>query len=145
MTSKKLNVQESVTPNVEVPTITKDRKALGKEKLERYMKEELKMVKGIFKFFECPGMGAKITVKKYPGHMFAQEMQDGQEYEVPLYVARFLNGIDVTAEAIGGKLGTCSYEVHGYLMDKNGMPIVNKEKRKSRFGFQSLEFGGSVA
>lgn len=142
MTSKKFI--DNITPVSAVP-VSSDRKAEGKAKLEKYMKEELRNVKGIFQFFECPGMGAKITVRKYPGHMFEKEMVDGQEYEIPLYVARFLNGIDVTAEAINGKLGTCSYATSSYLMDKNGVPIITQEKRKKRFGFQSMEFAGAVA
>lgn len=139
MAKDKINIMESVTP-VEAPTITKTEKELAKEKLERYRNEEMKMVKGIFKNFETPGAGATIQVKKYKGHFFNQTMQDGQEYEVPLYVARHLNGIDVTAEAIGGKLGTCSYPVHSHIMDQNGNPIPHVAKRKQRYGFQSLQF-----
>lgn len=143
--NKKINVAEAVTPSVEIPVMGEERRALGKRKLEQYMKEEIKTVKGIFQFYECPGMSTKITVKKYPGHMFEKTMTDGKEYEVPLYVARFLNGIDVTAEAIGGKLNTGGYPVHTHIMDKNGMPIVSHEKIKRRFGFQSLEFGGVLS
>jgi hypothetical protein len=143
MTTKELNIAASVTP-IEVPTISKDRKALAKEKLDKYMKEEMRLVKGIFQFFECPGMGAKIIVKKYKElPMFEKEMTDGQEYEIPLYVARHLNGIDVTAEAIGGKLGTCGYKISEHLMDRNGTPIVVANKSKRRFGFQSMEFAAS--
>lgn len=142
---KTLKVTDSVTPQtIQVP-VTEDKKAAAKKKLEGFMKEELRTVKGIFQFFECPGMGAKITVKKYPGHMFEKQMEDGREYEIPLYVARFLNGIDVTAEAIGGKLNTCGYPVHSHIMDKNGMPVVSAQKIKRRFGFQSLDFGGSLS
>jgi len=133
----------NVTPVHEVPVIM-DRKAIGKAKLEGYMKEELPLVKGVFQFIENAGMAAKVTVRKYPGHIFEKEMTDGQEYEIPLYVARFLNGIDVTAEAINGKLGTCSYPISSHIMDKNGTPIVSQFKRKKRFGFQSMEFGGSI-
>lgn len=149
MTTKKLNIQESVTPAetpaTEVLALTSDRKAAAKERLARCMKEESRMVKGIFKFFECPGMNAKIIVKKYKEiPVFEKEMIDGQEYEIPLYVANHLNGIDITAEAIGGKLGTCSYALNSYLMDKNGVPIVTAEKRKHRFGFHSLNFGAQT-
>jgi hypothetical protein len=93
-------------------------------------------------------MNAKIIVKKYKEiPVFEKEMVDGQEYEIPLFVANHLNGIDITAEAIGGKLGTCSYALSSYLMDKNGTPIVTAEKRKHRFGFLSLNFqnGASAA
>ncbi len=145
MTTKKLNITESVTPYADVASVLPDRKAEAKAKLQKYIAEETKMVKGIFQFFDCPGMRAKITVQKYPGvKRFEQEMDDGKEYEIPLYVARFLNGIDVTAEAIDGKLGTCSYPVHSHLVDKDGVAIISTAKRKRRFGFQSLEFGGFV-
>lgn len=148
MTTKKLNISDSITPtsgsSAEVSVGTKDRKSIGKEKLEKYMKEELKTVKGIFQFFECPGMSQKIIIRKYPGHFFEKEMTDGQEYEIPLYVARHLNGIDITAEAIDGKLGTCGYKIHEYLMDKNGIPIVVTNKTKRRFGFQSMQFAGTA-
>ena len=138
--AKNSSVKESITPQSFTAPINKEE---SKKKLEKFMQEELKMVKGIFQFFECPGMAAPINVKKYPGHFFSMNMQDGQEYEIPLYVARFLNGIDVTAEAISGKLNTCSYPVNSYIMDKNGNPIASPTKRKKRFGFQSLEFAGS--
>lgn len=136
----KLNIKDNVLLN-EVPAIAKTSKELAKAKLEAVMNEELKLVRGIFQFLECPGHSTKITVRKYKGHFFEKDMKDGQEYEVPLYVARFLNGIDVTAEALGGKLGTCSYPVHSHVMDQHGNPTVSIGKRVKRFGFQSLEFG----
>lgn len=151
MSKTKLNVADSVTPNVEMAPVSTDRKALGKQKLEKFMKEELKNVKGIFQFFEAPGQSATITVRKYPGHFFSKSMQDGQEYEIPLYVARFLNGIDVTAEGINGKLNTCGYTIKQYqtehgkssILDSQGNPILG-EKIKRRFGFQSMEFAGAA-
>ena len=157
--SKKLDIAGSITPTItDVPAITKTGKELAKEKLDHFIKEETRMVKGIFQFFECPGGSTKVVVRKYPGvPQFEKVMQDGLEYEIPLYVARHLNGIDVTASAINGKLGTCSYPVHGFMMDRSqsnlnpsseGMggvpvPIVGIAKRVKRFGFQSMEFMGS--
>lgn len=135
---------ESVTPTIEVPVLSKDRKQLAKEKLDQYMREETVLVKGIFQNFETPGMATTIQVKKYKDHFFNRTLEDGKEYEIPLYVARHLNGIDVTAEGINGKLGTCSYPVSSYVMDKDGNPLVNFAKRKKRYGFQSLEFAGSI-
>lgn len=91
-------------------------------------------------------------------------MTDGETYEIPLYAARFLNGIDVSAGALGDparrnqNIGTCSYGVHGFRMDspvdlkksQEGhqgipVPIVGITSRKRRYGFQSLEFGGDGA
>lgn len=144
MAKEKINVLDSVTPVIEAPVITKTEKELAREKLERYRKEEMRMVKGIFQNFETPGMAATIQIKKYKEHFFNQTLDDGKEYEIPLYVARHLNGIDVTAEAINGKLGTCSYPVCSHIMDKDGNPLVNYAKRKRRYGFQSMDFGGMV-
>lgn len=163
MTSKKINdIAGSITPSaVEVPNISKPGKELAKEKLKKFIEEETKMVKGIFQFFECPSGSTKISVRKYPGiPPFEKVMTDGQEYEIPLYVARHLNGIDVTASALNGKIGTCSYPVHGFVMSDGNLkpsalgdapghsgipvPIVGVQKRVKRFGFQSLEFGASA-
>lgn len=139
----KLNVTESVTPTMSGRKMTAEEKGAAKKKLDAFIKEETRMVKGIFQNFECPGGTQPFSVKKYPGiEPFNKIMEDGKEYEVPLYVARFLNGIDVTAEGLGGKLGTCSHPVHSHIVDKDGNPTVSLEKRKKRFGFQSLEFGG---
>lgn len=121
--------------------IFKSKKDLAKEKLEKYRNEETKMVKGIFQFFECPNATAHIFVSKYSGvQPFNQVMEDGKEYEIPLYVARHLNGIDITAEAIEGKVGSCSYPVHSHILDGMGNPTVSVGKRVRRFGFQSMEF-----
>ncbi len=139
----KLNIKDSVT-TADVPTVGTDAKLAAKEKLDRFIKEETRMVKGVFQNFENPGGSLQLQVRKYKGHFFNQVLKDGEEYEVPLYVARHLNGIDVTAEALNGKLGTCSYEVHKFLCDANGMPIINRETRKKRYGFQSMEFAGAL-
>lgn len=144
MSNKMLNIQSSAAPTIQVPKLSEEEKKAAKAKLEKYMKEELRKVKGIFQNFETPGMAVPIQVRKYPGHFFSMTMEDGKEYEVPLYIARHLNGIDVTAEAIDGKLGTCSYPISSHIMDKDGNPTVSVSKRKRRFGFQSVDFG-SVA
>lgn len=160
MSNKKLNIEGSITPtnSFDAPHITKTGKELAKEKLKKIIEEETRPVRGIFQFFECPGGSTKVTVRKYPGiPAFEMTMVDGGEYEVPLYVARHLNGIDVTATAINGKIGTCSYPVHGFVMSDGNLqpsalgmapghsgipvPIVGIQKRIKRFGFQSLEFG----
>ena len=113
------------------------------EKLERLMKEELRTVRGIFQNFETPGLSLRLQVKKYPGHQFDNVLEDGKEYEVPLYIARHLNGIDAMCSANNGNLGTCSYPVHAYIMDKDGNPMINSEKRRRRYGFQSVEFSST--
>jgi hypothetical protein len=147
-------IADSVTP-VAGPHISMSAKELGKEKLKKFIEEETRTVRGVFQCFETPGARVKIIVKKYPGiPIFEKEMDDGREYEVPLYVARHLNGIDVTAKAIDGKLNTCSYAVHGFKWDPGApapasrdgdggipVPLVGINKRVRRYGFQSMEFG----
>lgn len=161
-----IDISESVTPSVSIesPAVhTKPSKEVVKDKLKKFIEEETRLVKGIFQFFECPGGSIKIQVRKYPGvPMFEKEMMDGCEYEIPLYVARHLNGIDVTAAALNGRVGTCSYPVHGFKMSDMAdlkpsalgmapghsgipVPIVTIAKRIKRFGFQSMEFAGAVA
>jgi len=122
--------------------------------LKKFMEEETKLVKGRFKNYETPGGGLPFTAGKYPGQpLFSANFQDGEVYEVPLWVARHLNGIDKTAKALNGKIGSCSYPIHGFKWDSGKtapessvgpkgepVPIVGISKRKQRYGFESLEF-----
>lgn len=148
---KKIDVAASVTPTLQAVPVEKEAvldlketiKRKNKEKLERLMKEELQIVSGIFQNFETPGLSLRLQVRKYPGHFFDQTLEDGKTYQVPLYIARHLNGIDVMAEACDGHIGTCSYPIHSYIMDKDGIPIVSTLKRKKRYGFQSTQFASS--
>lgn len=167
MTSKNLNESKPAEVATAIP-VTISIKEAAKQKLKQLMKEESRMVKGIFQCFETPGSTVKISVHKYPSPdnggipPFEMVMTDGETYEVPLYVARFLNGVDVTAGAMSetkrsSNIGTCSYPVHGFTwkgdmppassQDHKGVPIplVGVAKRIKRYGFQSLEFAGEWA
>ena len=165
MTSKNSNTNSEVE-KVVAPHVQKTAKELAKEKLDEFIREETRLVKGRFRCIETPGSSQRIQVRKYPGvPMFDKTMVDGEMYEVPLYIARHLNGIDITAKAINGFVGSCSYPVHGFKWNPgadlppssigfgpNGeggiaVPIVGVAKRVRRFGFESLEFdiGGMVA
>lgn len=125
----------------------------------KLIKDDTKMVKGRFRFFENPGASQVVTIKKYKEvPTFSRTMIDGHAYEIPLYVARFLNGIDICASAINGQVGTCSYGVHGFKWDNNAeapqsvlgngpdgqgnvpVPVVSITSRVRRFGFESMEF-----
>ena len=121
--------------------------------LRKFRDEETVLVKGRFKNYESPGCGTKIVVKKYPGiPIFNKWLEDGQLCEVPLYVARHLNGVDVTAKQLGGKTHSCSYATHGFLTNQGGavacdlneqgipIPKVGVAKRTRRYGFESLQF-----
>lgn len=166
MTSKKTNTP-SMTPFVEAPNISMDQKDYAQKKLKELMQEESKLVKGRFKCYETPDAAVKITVRKYPGPKqggiphFEKTMIDGGVYEIPLYVARHLNGIDVSAGAgtndvkCDPNIGTCSYPIHGFKTEGDRLaegtisgdtivPNMTKVARRvQRFGFESLEFSGA--
>ncbi len=168
----KLDIASSVLPT-DAPHVSKTQKEMARAKLEELMKQETRLVKGRFQCFETPGATVKVTVKKYKEvPVFEKEMTDGYQYEIPLYVARHLNGYDMTAGAAAdpaeGKfgnsnIGTCSYPKHGFVMPSADaplnpsmiggipggasgipVPIVGIERRVRRYGFQSLEFGSEM-
>jgi hypothetical protein len=129
-------------------------KQLSKEKLNKFIAEETKLVKGRFKCYEHPGGDVKIIVRKYPGiQPFDKVMIDNEIYEIPLYVARHLNGLDVTSGSGNPRINTCAWPTHGYKwagkdgegkgrQDGDGIavPILGVAKWNRRYGFESLEF-----
>jgi hypothetical protein len=155
--NKKLDIASNVLP-VSVQYISKEKKELAKEKLKELIREETEVVRGIFQFFESPGGTATITIRKYPGvPMFIKTMKDGLMYEIPKYVARFLNGTDVSARAVDGHkddskfIGTCSYGVYDFKIDAGAdlktstdlLPVAQISNFTRRYGFQSMDFGGA--
>lgn len=92
-------------------------------------KEESKMVKGIFRCHEPRGGSVTFSFKAYKWDpVKTYTMVDGQEYEIPLAVARHLNK-------------NCNYPVHQYILDSLGHPIMDTNGKKiSRMNFESLEF-----
>lgn len=131
-------------------------KPTSKQFLQKFIEEETRLVKGRFVNKECPGTAANIQCLKYKGvPMFSKSMMDGEMYEIPLWVARWLNGVDVTAGAIGGKINSCAYPVHGFQWDPSkpmpkvdhdadGMPVPIISKWKRRYAFESLEFDVAI-
>jgi hypothetical protein len=124
-----------------------------KDRLKKLMEEETKVVKGRFRCFETPGGSLRVQIKKYKEvPMFDKTLIDNEVYEVPLYVARHLNGVDHLAKSVNGKINTCSYPVHGHIMvgndwapasfDQNGNPLPTTQVTKwvRRYGFESLQF-----
>lgn len=122
--------------------VLKDPKKSGKERLEKIMQEESRVVKGVFKCYECPGASTTFSVKKYPNQPTkTYTFQDGKEYEVPLWVARHLNGIDATAGELQGRTHSCGVPVHTYHIDPaTGMASIEVGTVRRRYGFQSLDF-----
>lgn len=149
--AKLKEVSETVTPT-DAPYISKEDKELTKEKLNKFIAEETRLVKGRFRNHETPGGSAKIIVRKYPGiPHFEKSMNDGEVYEIPLYVARHLQGFDVTAKAVNGRINSCAHAVHGYKTDKESFPNNNLDSGisvpiifKRRYSFESLEFENAL-
>jgi hypothetical protein len=146
------SIEESTNPDIEIK-VQSTSKESSKALLKKLMEEETKIVKGKFRNYECPGASHKICVKKYKEiPKYEQVLEDGKTYEIPLYVARHLNGVDATAKAIGGKVHSCEYPTHGFKWDNdsNGpksqldggmvVPLIVPQKWNRRFGFESLEF-----
>ena len=85
-------------------------------------------VKGIFRFYECPGATLSFVYKAYKGDDVERfDLTDGQVYTVPLGVARHLN-----------KSGR--YPIHSYKVNEDGTTSQHIGKKVARYGFQSLEF-----
>lgn len=127
-------------------------KQMNNEKLQKLIKEETKLVKGRFRIYDRPGAKEKVLCRKYPGiPEFDQTMVDGVMYEIPLYVARHLNGIDACAEGCDRNIHTCQQAIHGFKIMNgnlapsdiapNGIPVpVVGITWKKKYGFESLEF-----
>lgn len=122
--------------------VSADPKKAAKERLQKLMQEESRKVKGIFKCYECPGASTTFSVKKYPGQQIqTYTFTDGKEYEIPLWVARHLNGIDACAPEVKGKVNSCAYPVHQYHVDPaTGTSSIEVGTVRRRYGFQSLDF-----
>lgn len=156
---EKIEVTDPADNKKEIIVVTApSKKELGKEKLDQLIKEETRLVKGRFVNKETPGGSLRVQIRKYPNiPPFDKVMMDGESYEVPLYVARHLNGLDASAKGCGGKINTCSWPTHGFKWDPDkpmpssteGMggipvPIIGVQKWNRRFGFESLEFDTSI-
>ena len=111
-------------------------KKLTKKSTEEEVKKELKYrrdrdnkkVKGVFRFNECEGGTLSFVYRAYKeDEVERYDLVDGQIYELPLGVARHLNT-------------NVWYPQHAYLMDENGKPQIQVNKKIQRASFQSLEF-----
>jgi hypothetical protein len=134
--------------------IPKSKRQLWLEKLQPFIDEETKMVKGRFRNYESPGQSHPVQILKYPGvPEFSKIMMDNEVYTIPLYVARFINGIDITATHLNCKIYTCSSPIHSFLCTNQDTPtqgvdnggtilplLTGITKRNKRIGFDSMEF-----
>jgi len=96
--------------------------------LKAMCERDREKVKGIFRFFECPGGSLNFCFRAYKWDPVERyDLTDGEICTIPLGVAKHLN-----------KNGW--YPQHHYLMNESGLPQMRIGQKKRRFGFQSLEF-----
>lgn len=164
----KLNIKESVHSKENEEKFANKPTGKYSQALLDLIKEETKTVKGRFRVYGADGNpldGAweKVTFRKFPEELvpaFSQLMQDGQTYEVPLYIARFLNGYDGAAKARNGLINSCSFAVHRWKTTQHGAPVASNvsnhpgatpvdlaepDKYKRTYGFESMLIGMDVA
>lgn len=123
------------------PKFSDEEKKANMSELKRMWKDESRIVKGRFLCFEPIGGSVTFVFRKYPWDQATEyTFIDDKEYDIPLAVARHLNGIDITAKKIDGKIHTCSYPVHQYKKQKDSdVPAPDIGKYTRRFAFQTLE------
>jgi hypothetical protein len=105
-----------------------EKKETKKVNLKYLHDKDMQIVKGIFRFYECPGATLSFVYKAYKGDEVERyDLTDGQVCSIPLGVARHLN-----------KSGR--YPIHAYKQNENGTASQYIGKKVARYGFQSLEF-----
>lgn len=108
--------------------LTKEEKIAADVDLRKEWENDHKMVKGIFRYHECPRGVLGFPFLKYKwDEMQTYNLKDGEIYELPLMVAKHLNT-------------NCWYPSYTYKNDSNGMPEVRLSEKIRRTSFQSLEF-----
>jgi len=115
-----------------------EQKKKFKADLKKMYDEEKQIVRGRFLCFEPRGGSVTFVYRKYEWeHPVQYTFQDGEEYDVPLGVARHLNGIDITAKGVNGNINSCAYPVHAYQQDGSGRPAVTVGEHIRRYAFQT--------
>ncbi len=159
-------VSKSVTPRKEQKVLESRKAANIPDYIWEEAKKELRLVKGRFRLYgdNRQGGSATPTFKKYPEEicpMFKKTMRDGEEYEIPLYAARFINGFDASAKKLNGNIHCCAHPKHGFKMSGSNdlqpstegmsemgggvpVPVAGITNYERTMGFDSLDFGAPV-
>lgn len=99
-----------------------------KSLLQEAWEKDSKLVKGVFRNLETPGMALKFSFRKYPQDRLTKYLlEDGKEYDLPVAVVKHLNS-------------GCSYMVHKYAQDSAGKILPMVGKRVSRYQFQPSSY-----
>lgn len=110
-------------------TVKKSKESeVSSQNLKYQRDKDREMVRGIFRFHECPGGEMSFPFKKYkqdPLETF--KFKDGEIYTIPLGVAKHLNT-------------NCAYPTYTYKNNERGLPEMTVSEKVRRCSFQSLEF-----
>lgn len=127
----KIKYQESVTPKEFIPSSKEQDAEIKKQNeiaLRKLWEKDSEMVRGIFRYHECPGGQLDFPFHKYKwDRMQTYHLKDGEIYEIPRAVAKHLNT-------------NCAYPTYAYKSDINGMPVVSVAEKVRRTSFQSLDY-----
>lgn len=108
--------------------LTSEAKKKASDLIETHRKEDAKLVKGTFKNLECPGGDVEFAYHKYKGEPTRiYHLVDGEQYEIPLGVAKHLNQ-------------QCKYKKSKHLIDKDGRKMITSDKPIERYQFVSNDF-----
>ncbi len=99
-------------------------KKTSSEELEKLRKEANKNVKGIFRCHEPKNGEVTLVWREYKGDPVRRwTLRDGQEYEIPLGLAKHLNN-------------NCKYYIHKHIMNSDGTPALDRKAQAT----QRMEF-----
>ena len=96
--------------------------------IETARKADAKLVKGIFKNLECAGGDLSFAYHAYKGEPTrVYHLIDGNEYELPLGVAKHINN-------------QCKYKKSKHLVNRDGSRMIVDDKPIERYQFVSTEY-----
>lgn len=125
------DLPKDLTPHVYAPSSKEEAERVKREnelKLRALWEKDREMVRGIFRYHECPGGILSFVFHKYKwDSLVTYHLKDGDIYEIPRSVAKHLNT-------------NCAYPSYKYKSDAHGQPTVSIAEKIRRTSFQSLDY-----
>lgn len=126
-----VNQEVQATPSVEQVSMKRGRKPEEvKPKINlKYLRDKHReIVRGIFRFHECPGGVMSFNFKEFKeDEVETYSFEDGKVYSIPLGVAKHLNK-------------NLWYPEYEHFKDEQTQNLMRISKKVRRCSFQSLEF-----
>lgn len=105
-----------------------EKRRQNEAELKKMWEKDSEMVRGIFRYHECPRGRMEFYFHKYKWDKgITYHLVDGEMYELPRGVAKHLN------------TNVC-YNSYSYKNDMTGMPVVTLAEKIRRTSFQSLDY-----